>query len=318
MSYPTLLDIVKMNGSDAMVGLIDETTKATPEISGHTTLGTKRIQIPGVGAGRTIKGIMYKTLVRTELPSVGFRNANQGTALTKSKYENRTVECFLMNPQWQCDKAVAVVHEDGPQVLMAMEAAAHVTAAFHTLGKQFYYGAENGGDAKGHPGLIDSLDSEMVVDATGDTASTASSVWAVKFGPQYVQWVWGNGGSLDPSEVTEQKVQDDDGNWFTAYCQELMARPGLQVINPRGIARIKNLTAQSGKGLTDDLIADLLGKFPVGVAPDVLFMTKRSRAQLQKSRTATNATGAPAPMPEESHGIPIAVTESLLDTEAIA
>jgi hypothetical protein len=318
MPQLTLLDIVKMNGSDASVGLIDECAKAVPEVTGKTMLGTKTLVIPGVGNARTIKGIQYKTLIRTGLPPVGFRHANEGTTPTKASYENRNVECFLMNPQWQADKAVADVHEDGWQVVLALEAAAHVESAFQTLGKQFYYGAQSIGDAKGHPGLIDSIHADYTVDATGTTANTGSSVWGVKFGAQYVQWVWGNNGELIPSDVKEQRVLDAGGKPYTAYCQELMARPGLQVINYRGIGRIKNLTADSGKGLTDDLVADLLSKYPVGITPDVLFMTKRSRSQLQKSRTATNATGAPAPMPEESHGIPIAVTESILNTEAIA
>ena len=70
-----------------------------------------------------------------------------------------------------------------------MEAAAMTTAALMALAKQFYFGPNNGGHAKGHPGLIDSVDSTMVVDATGSTANTGSSVWAVAFGPQKVQWV---------------------------------------------------------------------------------------------------------------------------------
>jgi hypothetical protein len=46
-------------------------------------------------------------------------------------------------------------------------------------------------------------------------------------------------------------------------------------------------------------------------------MSRRSLFQLQSSRTATNATGAPAPIPVESHNIPIAVTDSIVDTEKL-
>jgi hypothetical protein len=83
------------------------------------------------------------------------------------------------------------------------------------------------------------------------------------------------------------------------------------------ICRIKKLTADSGNGLTDDLIAQALEKFPAGVRPDVMFMSKRSRRQLQNSRTAVNATGAPAPFPVESHGVPIVVTSALSNVEAL-
>jgi hypothetical protein len=48
-----------------------------------------------------------------------------------------------------------------------------------------------------------------------------------------------------------------------------------------------------------------------------MFMTRRSRGQLRNSRTATNATGAPAPMPTEVGGVPIEVTDSLSNVEAL-
>ena len=87
MAMTTLLDIAKANGSDGVVGLIDEATKAHPELT--------------LVAARTIKGLNYKTLVRTANPTVGFRNANEGTAATKGTYENRLVETYNLNPRWE-------------------------------------------------------------------------------------------------------------------------------------------------------------------------------------------------------------------------
>jgi len=302
MTMPTLLDIAKANGSDGVVGLIDEATKAHPELV--------------LAPARTIKGLNYKTLVRTANPTVGFRNANEGTAATKGTYENRLVETYILNPRWECDKAVADRYEDGPEAYIALEASAILEAAMQTLATQFYYGT--GADAKGFPGLLAAYDAtNMVVDAGGTTATTGSSVWALRFGPKNVTWVYGNGGSLELSDVAEQRILDADDNPFTAYVQELLAYPGLQVASLYSIGRIKKLTADSGKGLTDDLIAELLSKFPVGVRPVVMLMTRRSLRQLQDSRTATNATGAPAPFPTEAFGVPIAPTDAITDTEAL-
>jgi len=39
--------------------------------------------------------------------------------------------------------------------------------------------------------------------------------------------------------------------------------------------------------------------------------------QLRDSRTATNVTGAPAPRPTEVEGIPIIVTDAIVNTEAV-
>ena len=187
-----------------------------------------------------------------------------------------------------------------------------------TLGSQFYYGNSTGGDAKGYPGLLQMYDStNMVVDAGEPRLATGSSVWAVRFGPKAVQWVYGNDGQLAVSDVTEQRVLDANSTLYTAYCQELLARPGLQVATKYAIGRIKKLTADCGKGLTDLSISQLLAKFPVGNKPDYLFMSRRSLMQLQSSRTATTPTGSPAPIPQESFNIPIAVTDSILDTEAL-
>jgi hypothetical protein len=317
MSMPTLLDIAKHNGSDAVVGLVEEAIRAVPELSGSVMYRGKTVTVPNMGAARTIKGQQYRTLIRTALPSVGFRNANQGVAASKSTYENKLVETFILNPRWECDKAVADVHEDGPEAFIALEGIGMTGAAMMALGKQFYYGRLNGGDAKGHPGIIDSVDASMVVDATGSTPDTGSSVWLVKFGPQAVQWVFGENGSLEMKDPREESITDDEGNRYTAYVQELLAYAGVQVLDKFSVARIKNLTAQTGKGLTDSLLGDALALFPVGKGPDVILGSRRSLEQLRKSRTATNATGSEAPTPTEFEGVPIVATDSILNTEAI-
>lgn len=302
MSRMTLLDIAKANGSDALVGLIDETAKAHPELM--------------LGAARTIKGLNYKTLIRTGLPSVGFRLANEGTAASKGVYENRLIETYILNPRIEADKAVADADEDGPEAAMAREGTGVLEASMQHLCSQFYYGSAN--DAKGFPGLIAAYDStNMVVDAGGTTPDTGSSVWFVKFGPTDVQWVYGKDGTLDLSDVRVETIYDDNSNPLTGYVQELLARPGLQVGSIRSLVRIKKLTKDPGKGLTDDLLADALELFEVGVVPDVILMTRRSRNQLKKSRQATSETGKPAPMPREYEGIPIEVTDAISNTESL-
>lgn len=304
MGMPTLLDIAKANGSDAVVGLVDETSKSHPEIT--------------MGFARTIKGLNYKTLIRTGLPTVSFRNANQGAAAQKGTYENRLIETYIFNPRWEADKAVADRHEDGAAAFISIEAAGIMEAAFQHLATQFYYGVGTGGDAKGFPGLLASLDTtNMVVDAGGTTANTGSSVWAVKFGPRDVGWVYGADGSLALSEVSEARILDASSNPYTAYVQEMLAYPGLQVASTRSVARIRKLTEDSGKGLTDSLIAKLLNKFPAGYVPDVLLMSRRSLEQLRSSRTATNERGEPAPIPTSAFNIPIATTDAIKDTEAL-
>lgn len=303
-AYPTLLDIAIQNAGDRVAGLIDETMKAVPEVR--------------LGAARTIPGTNYNTLVRTVLPTTGFRGLNSGTPTSKGVYENRLVNTFVCNPIWEADKAIADAYVDGAQAYIALEGSGMVLSAFQMLSKQFYYGANEGGDTLGHPGLLHSYDTNsMVVDAGGTTANTGGSVWAVKFGPTYCQWVMGNNGSLMVADVIEQILFDANNNPYPAYIQSMLSWIGLQVGNLKCVARIKKLTADVGHTLNDALIGQLLSKFPVGYVPDVLFMSRRSLEQLRESRTATNPTGEPAPTPTQAHNVPIAATDGILDTESL-
>lgn len=307
MAAPTLLDIAKLNARDAVVGLIEDVLYANPELR--------------VGAARTIPGLNYHTLVRTGLPTVSFRNANEGVAISKSAFENRLVETYILNPQWECDKAVADRHVDGPEAYLAIEASGTMLGAVQKLGTSFFYGLNaTFGDAKGFPGLLDMYDAtNMYVDAGGGAgggASTRTSVWLVRFGPQLITWVWGNEGQLAMADPVEVRVTDGLGNPYTAYRQELLAYPGLQVGTAKAIVRLKNVDdTNAGCGVTDAWLALCLEKFPTGIDPDAIFMTRRSVRQLQSSRTATNAIGAPAPRPTEYEGIPIYQTTGLVNTE---
>lgn len=325
MAMPTLLDIAKANGSDRLVGLIDETTKVHPELT-------------AVGA-RSIRGINFKTLVRTALGSTtaGFRSANAGVAPIANVYENRLVEAFLLEARWQADKGVADSYEDGPAAYIAMEAGGVMEGQMQGLASQFFYGTAS--NASGFPGLMSCYDStNMVVDAGGTTDNTASSVWLVRTGPQDVMWVWGNNGQISVTPDTPQKAIEnpvlvtdsaDSTKQFLGYVQTLTGRVGLMVSSTRSICRIKKLTADNGKGLTDTLIYDALGKFPAGRGPNLCFMTQRSLMQLQKQRTTTqssaikSAVGSIAPYPRTIIGvdgqeIPILVTDALLNTETLA
>lgn len=311
MGYPNLLDIVKANGNDAMVGLVDETIKLHPEVQ--------------FGAARTIKGIMYKTRIRTALggTDASFRAANAGTTRISHVYENRLVECFISEPRIECDKAVADSYEDGGPAYIAIEAAGALEATFQGMGKQFFYGTNaTFGNAAGYPGLLQSVIAAMTIDAGGTTDNVGSSVWAVKFGPQAVQWIWGLNGQLGLGPVRVESIIDpnDSTKKFDGYVSSMLCRPGLQVGSVLAIGRIKKLTTDAGKGMTDALAAQMFQKFQEqGVGkPDAFFATPRSLEQMRAARTATNDTGKPAPPVSDFFGTPVYPTTSLSNIETLA
>jgi len=310
MAMPTLLDVVRLNGADAAVGLIEEASKATPEVA--------------LGAARTIAGLNYRANVRTAVPDVGFRDVNEGTAVSGSTFEQRLFECYLMNPQFEVDRAAADAHEDGAAAYLAAEALGITQGAFQSLGKAFFYGTHaTFGKTKAFPGLLDQYDNaNMYVDAGGTTDSTASSVWLVRWGLQDTRWLLGEGGRAEVTAPESVRVTDGSDNPYTAWRQELYLRPGLQVGSLFSVCRIKKLTEDSGKGLTDALLDKAMEKFPAGRPPTAIYMTRRSRRQLKNSRTATTPTGAPAAWPDSVDGpegpVPILSTDSISNIETLA
>ncbi len=315
MADPTLLDVAKLNGSDQIVGLIEENLTAAPEVA--------RFPV------KTIKGTSYKVVLRNGYPSVGFRAANAGVARGASTYDSKIVECYILDGQIRADKAVALAHEDGVAGYQMREASGVMRQAIIELGSQIFYGLTV--DSAGFPGLTEihtALNNGIVLDAGGTTAGTGSSVWGVKLGDQGAQMVFGNGSLIELGDWQEQQVDGPVASTsLTAYTNGLTAWVGLQIGSKYSIGRLKDATEDSTKGVTDARLAELLSKYPIGYKPDVWFMNRRSAYQLQSSRSSTvNATGAKsgtgveiwAPMPTESNGVPIIITDSIGNTETLS
>lgn len=228
MAQGTLLDIAKLNGNDAIVGLIEENLTYAPELS--------------VVPSRTIKGTSYRTVSRDTYPGVGFRAANGGVTYTKSTFLNRLHEAYIFSGNIRADVAVASAYEDGPDAFMALEASGVMKQAMIEIGQQFFYGVAN--DAKGFPGLNafhDAFTTELtarsvdtiVLDAGGTTAGTGSSVYGVKFGNDGLQFIFGQGATFEMGEWFKQMVNDGTaGQDYLAMCNSLNSWIGLQAANP--------------------------------------------------------------------------------------
>jgi hypothetical protein len=313
-SYLTLLDIAKTNGSDKTVGLVEENLNAAPELT--------------VLPARGIDRINFKTLTRTAYPTTAFRAANEGVEPTKSTYVNKFFETYYYDGQMEMDAAIASADEQGEAHALSMEADGHARAFLLTAGKQVWYGNTVGGqgDTKGFPGAIDVVDSTLVIDAAGTTANTGSSVYFVVALPKFFEMIVGRNTVMNVGEWRKQTITRSSKE-LTAWKNSMEGYIGAAFYSKYAVVRIKNLTADSGKGLTDSLLNQALALFPIGVQPTHIFMNRRSRSQLQAGRTVTlfgQGTTAPvnqgvtAPIPTEAYGIPIITTDSILNTEPIA
>lgn len=309
----TSTDVLKINNSEELVGLIEDVVKDIPEINFF--------------AASPVQKNSYKTLALTALPSTAFRATGSYREFQTATLTNKTVECKYLDASWILEKAVAQQSDWGEDFAKALTQRAHLKSEFFTLAKQIWQGTDS--DANGFTGLdaiidavVDGDTKEMVVTANTGSITDASTVYAVRTGIDSCQLAWGSNGQFNESDVREQLLTTKEsaktsGAWF--YAQDLGGWVGLQVTSKYAAGKITGLSATNTKqGLNDDLLYELIERFPVGMKPDGLFMSRRSFSQLRQSRTAYNPIGAPAPYVQEFEGIPIYVTDAIPDNGTIS
>ena len=300
--------------------VINDQNLADIEVSNLFNMSPALEILPAVPASN---GTVHKYLRETGAPTPGFRAINDGIENTISDDTLVTVTLQIMDASFAVDVEIAKSYKGGKEAFIQRELMRHLRQAFFTAEKQIWYGNQSPGSTAGFEGIADILpylnSPGIVVNAAGSTPLTGSSVYAVRVADDSgFAVVAGNDAKIEVEDTVIQRIAGSATGTFPAYYTAASGYMGVQIGSTYDIGRIANLTEDSGKGLTDDLISTLLSKFKAGMGPTHLFMSRRSLKQLQQSRTATNATGAPAPFPEESFGVKIVVTDSILDTEAIA
>lgn len=271
-------------------------------------------------AEESSNGTTHKYTKETAAPVVGFRSENDGREYDTSADTLVTVTLKILDWSSKVDKAVADAwRKGGRDAFLRRQSMRHLRAAVYAYENQVINGTVDGAAAgfTGFADVLDDSDDAMVVDATGTTAATASSVYAVRVGMDHVTGVIKGDGVVDVGTVEVVAGAGSVTGELPMYYQPACTWLGLQVGSAYSFGRICNITEDSGKGLTDDLLASLLSEFPAGYEPTHLLMNRRSIRQLQQSRTATTTTGAPAPFPEAAFGVPIVKVESIINTEAL-
>lgn len=308
--YTSLADLVKINDMNLADLDVTDLLQGAPLFA-------------ALAADVASNGTEHKYLKETGAPVVGFRAANDGRENKASADTLVTITLKILDASNAVDMALANGYKKGPEAYIARETRRHLKAAFAAAEAQLISGAA-AADALGFVGLcdaatIDAKTDPMVIDATGTTAITGSSVIAIRTNADGndCTLITGNDGEISIGESVVNRLAGATTGFYPAYFTPVTGWLGLQIGSAYSVGRICNLTAQSGKTLTDAMISQLLALFPVGKEPNLLVMSRRSRQQLQASRTATNATGAPAPIPTESFGVPIIATDGMPDTQVI-
>ena len=263
-----------------------------------------------------VDGTQLKMVKKTADPSVGFRLLNDGVENDVADYTQVTVDLAIADASFNVDIAAAEGYRLGPAAFLALQMRNHMEAMMFKIEQELIYGANTNGFAS----LADELDAvadATVISAGGTTASTGSSVWAIKTGMNDTQIAWGNQGVIEAKDTTIIRTAGSSSGHFGSYWTPVTGYCGLIYGSAWSAGRLANITEDSGKGLTDDLISQLLEKFPAGRGPDMLVMSRRSLGQLQRSRTSYSPTGQPATIPESAFNIPIILSDAVSNTEAL-
>lgn len=265
-------------------------------------------------AVKSSHGTSHKYNKQTTAPGVGFRAINTGITNSAGEETQVTVTLAFLDATVRRDIAVAKADPRGVDAYMAGQAEKSLRAAFAHAEAQVINGTGN--EADGFNGLanctaVDDVGDSMVVDAEG---SGGNNVYVIRAGIDDVCLVY-NDENIQMSEV--YRTESNSGA-YTKLVVDIDAYLGLQVGSIYSVARIYNLDGTANHTLTDDLISTALSKFPVDRQATHIIMNRTCLKELQQSRTATNPTGAPAPFPTESFGVPIVVTDQIDSTNTLA
>lgn len=305
-AYKTLAELVKINDQNLADIDVSDLLESAPLLKAMASVEASN-------------GTLHKYLKETTTSGAGFRDVNDGIENTASVDTLVTVTLEILGASFSVDRALARAYYKGADAFVSREAQRKIKKAFATAEAQIIYGT--GSNSAGFAGLIDNgsfddLDDTMVVDAGGTTADTASSCFLMRSAEDGAAVVMGEDGNIEIGETTTIEKAGSTG-FYPALYTPIDGWAGLQVGGAYDIVRIANLTEDSGKGLTDALLYEAISMFKADLQPNIIAMNRRSLEQLRASRTATNATGAPAPIPTEVEGIKIVVSDQISSTEAL-
>jgi len=264
-------------------------------------------------------GTQHKYLKQTAAATVGFREINNGLIHGHSEDTPVSVDLKFLDASFHVDSAYADEFKMGRDAWLAREANRAIAQAFTVAEAQIINGVANLAD--GFTGLVDAATINALADPTviaGGGTTDLSSVYLIRSTSDLrdVVVIVGNEGNISVGDTYQQMIPGADEGLYNAYVTAIGAWLALQVGSIHSLGRVANLDA-STNGLDDDLISQAIETFPSATPPTMLCMNRRSNGQLQRSRTATNPTGAAAPFPDSAFGIPIVLSDGITNAETI-
>lgn len=244
VDYLTLADAKKL--LDKEIGDVAEVLRqAVPIIN----------DIPYVAMNHKVKHVVS---MRSDLPAVYYRKANQAVPASKTTIEEREFVASHFESKSVMDEKVAEYGgKDRVGVNRWNQAEGHIQACAHELADLILYGSPED-DVKKVPGLSHILSTlnpaepthKQIVDAAG-TGPDFTSIWFVGWGPKKIYGIFEEG-----TQAGLQRIDRSQGNirvqiqgttaaggtgWYWGYEENFMVDHGLCVEDYRAVSRICNI-----------------------------------------------------------------------------
>jgi hypothetical protein len=350
---PTLLEIAQGRQIPLTAGIIEAAATKAPALM--------------VFDARTTSSTRFMALALTGLPTAsGFKDYGEGFTHGSASLSVREFEAKLAGAKVEVEQITAArwdaEHASSGTTYFDLQVMARMSAEMRHLERVIFYGTAQ--DAKGFPGLKQLTPytnvltltedpgatdfAKTVINAGGTTSSTASSVYSVVHGPLDCQLVVCNDGggelftmteplrqhiapnSSAPTATLEHLVTQIHGH-FGVSVSGMNETPNAVVPTQYSVRRLANLTEDSGKGVDDAKLEQLVLSHGDDLVPSRLYMNGRSARQWATSRSASTATlflgmsgdaknntgSLRAARPDNFEGIPVTYTSAIASTDAI-
>lgn len=275
----------------------------------------------------------HQSVIRSGLPTIYFRQINQGVPPSKSTTVTVTDTTAIMEARGQIDKDLAELNGMTSQ-FRASENEPFIEAMSQTFAAKAFYG-NVGTDPEQFSGLATRFsDSSGPANATniidgGGTGTDNTSIWLLVHGENTVFGIYPKGSTmgLQHQDLGLDDALDSNSNRFRAYLDWYQWKVGLVVKDWRYVVRISNidmsnLVSQSNAADILELMIKATHKIPSFSAGRAAFYMNRDVVSGLDFQTLNRPgvqlqVGSEEGKPKLSvRGVPIRVVDQILNTES--
>lgn len=280
----------------------------------------------------------HQTTVRTGLPSATWRLLNQGVAPSKSTSAQITEGIGMLEAWSEVDKDLADLNGNSASFRLS-EAKAFIEAMNQEMASTLFYGAASSpeefvGLSARYSSLSASVANSSHVINAGGAGSDNTSIWLSCWGDQSLHGIFPKGSKAgliheDLGLVTVETTAGLPGARMRAYQDRFQWKCGIALKDWRYAVRIANIDVSnlvaktSAADLTDKMIKAMHRIPNLSMGKPVFYMNRTVFQELDIQRrddvaagggiTFDNVDGKPQ---YAFRGIPIRVTDAILETEA--